>query len=236
MRNRIIMTALGAAFFGTMSLAVLPAMAQPTSSDKPVPSSSPDSNLVSGAGPQVLAGATQALKAMRSDPHYNDLVARCRGMLIVPQMAKDGIGEHGQAVLIKNTPQGWSPPAFLTLRRMSPGPQASGPAGATIMLLMTSKAMDDFSDPEGISVGPNAELGVIDYSGQATVPVNGGDVIVWSKQGDADPQTSFHATDISANRQQDRRFYGKAITTAQILNGDVTQRSAADGLAGVLTP
>jgi lipid-binding SYLF domain-containing protein len=232
----MIMAALGAGLFGSTSLAALPALAQSASSAQPLPNNNAASPATDRKAHQVLAGAALAVKDMISQPHYNDLLARSRGMVIIPPMTEGTLGEHGQAVLVENTPEGWSQPAFLTLRRMSQGSNPTGKDGATIMLLMTNTAMDDFTHPAAISVGANGTLGVIDYSGQAKVPVSGGDVIVWSQQGGPALESTFHATDITADKSQDQTFYGKTVTVAQILNGGVTQKPAADALAGVLTP
>ncbi|MBW4023906.1 MAG: hypothetical protein HIU92_12360 [Proteobacteria bacterium] len=252
MRKRILMAAAGAGLFSAASLAVLPAMAQAPSTASPASSGNANTNSGGAASRGVLAGATKAVNDLRSDPHYNDLIARCKGLFIMPSMTHGLLGEHGQAVLVRNGSGGWTQPAFLTFRRMSPeslssqgaqssqgsqsAQRANPTGGETILMLMTSKALTAFSKADNISVGPDADLAVIKYSGQAKVPVKGGDVIVWSKHTMARPNTSFHVTDIKANKQKDHTFYGKAVTTSQILHWKVTQKTAANSLAEALAP
>jgi lipid-binding SYLF domain-containing protein len=222
------MAAIGLSLIGASMLPVLPALAQTTASDQST-ASAPD---------QLLTGAAKAVQDMKADSHYADLMAHCRGMFILPTMVKGGLGvggSSGQGVLVKRTDDGWSQPAFLTIGSLSLGAEAGGSAGETIMLLMTPKALHDFTQANNFSLGANAGLTVIGYSAKGQAPVGKGDVVIWSNQSGAFAGADLSATDITSNKQEDHNFYGKTVSTAQIIKGHVQQQQATDAFESTLS-
>jgi lipid-binding SYLF domain-containing protein len=191
----------------------------------------------SSTADQLVSGSVTTINDLKADQSYDNLLHRAKGVFIVPTMVKGALGvggNGGQGVLLKRTSSGWSDPAFLTIGTLSLGPQAGGSAGETVMLLMTNKAVNDFTQANNFSVGANAGLTVIGYSAKGQAPVGKGDVVIWSNQSGAFAGASFSATDISANTQEDHTFYSKNVTSQQILNGDVTQQAAAKPLMDAL--
>jgi len=230
MRKGFVIAVIGLSLVGATSLTALPAMAQDVAS-----SSSAGNN--ASTPDQLLSGATKAVQDMKADQHYADLMSRCKGMFIVPTMVKGGIGiggDGGQGILVKRTNDGWSQPAFLTIGSLSVGAEAGGSAGETIMLLMTNKALHDFTQANNFSLGANAGLTVIGYSAKGQAPVGKGDVVIWSNQSGAFAGADLSATDITSNSQEDHNFYGKTVSTMQILKGDVSQQNAASSLMSTL--
>lgn len=228
-----------AASLGLVGMAGLPAYAAnttPATNASSTSNASGTSNTSSTAN-QLVDGATKAVKDLKSDPHYADLLKRAKGVFIVPTMVKGALGvgaNGGQGVLLKRSGGHWSDPAFLTVGTISLGPQAGGSAGETVMLLMTDKALGDFSQANNFSLGANAGLTVIGYSAKGQAPVGKGDVVIWSNQSGAFAGASVSATDITSNTQEDHGFYGKSVTTADILNGKVTRESDASSLISAL--
>lgn len=189
------------------------------------------------AADQLISGSTKAVQDLKADHHYDHLLREAKGLFIVPTMVKGAVGiggNGGQGVLLKRTSNGWSEPAFLTIGTLSLGPQAGGAAGQTVMLLMTNKALNDFTQANNFSVGANAGLTIVNYSAKGQAPAGKGDIIIWSNKSGAFAGASVSATDISMNKQEDKNFYHKPVTNEQILNGDVSQQAAAKPLLSEL--
>jgi lipid-binding SYLF domain-containing protein len=232
MRKELAMAAIGLSLIGASMLPVLPAIAQTASGDQAAASTNGTS------ADRLLKGASTAVHDMQADPHFADLMSHCKGMFIIPTVVKGGLivgGKGGQGVLVKKTADGWSQPAFLTLGTVSLGAQAGGAAGQTIMLLMTTKAMHDFTQANNFSLGANAGLTVIGYSAKGQAPVGKGDIVIWSNQSGAFAGTTVSATDITSNKQEDHNFYGDTVSTSQIIKGQVPQQPAADQFESTLS-
>ncbi len=238
MRKAIAMAAVGFSLIGATTLTALPALAQTNANDQTTANSQSNQGNNANTPDQLLSGATKAVQDMKANAHYADLMSKCKGMFIVPNLVKGGFGvggSGGQGVLVKRTDGGWSQPAFLTIGTMSLGAEAGGATGETIMLLMTSKAMHDFTQANNFSIGADAALTVIGYSAKGQAPVGKGDVVIWSNQSGAFAGADLSATDITSNKQEDHNFYGKSVSTVQILKGDVAQQNADASLMNTLS-
>ena len=186
---------------------------------------------------QLIQGSVRAIDALKADSSYDHLLSRAKGAFIVPTMVKGALlvgANGGQGVLVRRTTDGWSAPAFLTVGSISAGLQAGGSAGQVVMLLMTDKAIDDFTQANNFSLGANAGLTVVGYSAKGQAPVGRGDVVIWSNQSGAFAGASASASDITSNKQEDHTFYGKTVTTADIVHGDVNAPHAAQPLERAL--
>ena len=222
-----------AAFCASSCLAVVPAFAQGKTTTEAGQSSSQSNSTPQ----QLLQGATKAADAMKADPHFQKLLKQAKGIFIVPTMVKGGLvvgGSGGQGVLLTKKNGQWSEPAFLTIGTVSLGAEAGGAAGQVAMLLMTPKAVSDFSQANNFSLGANSGLTVIGYSAKGQAPVGKGDIVVWSNQSGAFVGADVSATDITSNTQQDTNFYGKHTTTQDILQGAVKGKPATNKLIDAL--
>lgn len=185
---------------------------------------------------QVVHDAVQTVHEIRQDPHFARLLNQAKGVLILPSVWKGAVivgGEGGQGVLLAHRNGSWSDPAFLSIGSISIGAQAGGKAGPVVMLLMTNKALNDFTQANNFSLNGNAGLTVVTYSAKGQAPVGKGDVIVWSNQSGAFAGATVSGSDISSNTGEDHHFYGKKVTTSQIIDGQVTNPKA-DSLRNAL--
>jgi lipid-binding SYLF domain-containing protein len=167
---------------------------------------------------------------VRSDSYFNNLLKQAKGVVIVPHLFKGAIGigaSGGTGVFLAKQSNGqWSDPAFLSLGSISIGPQAGAKEGPVVMLLMTSKAMHDFTQSNNFSLNANAGLTVINYSAKGQGGLGKGDIVVWSGAGGAFAGASVSGADITADTTQDVNYYGKASTTAAIIKGQVHNAEA----------
>lgn len=179
---------------------------------------------------KLLTDAAHAVKRATSDPHFADLMKQAKGVFVVPNLVKGAAivgGQGGQGVLLARHGTRWSDPAFLTTGSISIGAQAGGEAGPVIMLLMSDKALNDFIDANNFSLNANAGLTIVNYSTRGQAGIGKGDIVVWSGEKGALAGASVSGSDITQNQTADRNFYGRPVTTKDIINGHVGNAAAA---------
>lgn len=185
---------------------------------------------------EIVHDAVQTVHELRQDSHFANLLQRAKGVYILPSLWKGAVivgGEGGQGVLLARENGTWSDPAFLSIGSVSIGAQAGAKAGPVVMLLMTDKALNDFTQSNNFSLNGNAGLTVVTYSAKGQAPVGKGDVVVWSNASGAFAGVSFSGSDITSNTSEDQSFYGHKLTTAQIVHGHANNPQA-DALRNAL--
>jgi len=187
-------------------------------------------NNASGDAQKLVDDSTGVVAQIRKDPHFVDLMKRAKGVFILPASGKGAFivgGGGGQGVLIAHENGHWSDPAFLSLGSISIGAQAGGEGGPLVMLLMTDKALHDFTQANNLSLNANAGLTIINYSAKGQGSVGKGDIVVWSNRSGAFAGASVSATDITSNTNEDHAYYGEQASTEQIIAGHAHNRGAA---------
>lgn len=180
---------------------------------------------------KLVSQSVHTVDQIKKDPHFADLMAKAKGAFIIPDSGKGAFivgGQGGEGVLVEHRNGTWSDPAFLSLGSISIGAQAGGEGGPVVMLLMTKKAVQSFTQSNNFSLNGNAGLTIVSYSAQGQAPVGKGDVIVWSNRSGAFAGASVSATDITSNTGQDQAYYGPdGRSTEAILSGRVHNSKAA---------
>lgn len=177
----------------------------------------------STAAQQLVNDAATTVPKIKADHRFEEYLKQAKGVFIMPTLVKGAFlvgGQGAQGVLLKHNSDGsWSDPAFLTIGSISLGAQAGAKSGPAAMILMTDKALSDFTEAHNFSLNGNAGLTIVNYSAQGQAPVGKGDIIVWSDQSGAFAGASISGADISQNASQDHHYYGKQVDATQILNG-----------------
>ncbi len=196
----------------------------------PVQSTASNSGEVTSAQ-QLVNDATATVDQMKADPRYAALLRSAKGVFIAPNVVKGAFligGTGAQGVLLRREAGGtWSNPAFLTIGSISIGAQVGGTAGPAVLLLMSNKALTDFTDANNFSLGANAGLTIVNYSAQGRAPIGTGDIVVWSAPSGVFAGASVNGADVTQNTGQDRAYYGRPVTARQILGGQVTDPGSA---------
>jgi lipid-binding SYLF domain-containing protein len=178
---------------------------------------------------QLVNNAVNTLNHAKQQSRFEGFLKHAKGVFIIPSLKKGALvvgGEGGQGVLLAHEHGTWSDPAFLSIGSISFGAQAGAEAGPVIMVLMTDKALNDFTQANNFSLNANAGLTIVNYSAKGQAPIGKGDVIVWSNASGGFAGADVSGTDITNNKHEDQAYYGHKVTTAQIVHGKANNPKA----------
>lgn len=191
-----------------------------------------------GDSMQQVNNAQKVVKQMESDPQVRKLLQQAKGVFIVPQYGRGGLGiaaRGGEGVMLANQQGKWSSPVFYNLGGVSIGAQAGAEVGSIAMLLMNQKAVDSFMQENRFSLNADAGLTIVNYTAKAGASAGKGDVIVWSDTKGAFANAAVGITDIHYDDDENRRFYKQQNVAARdIIEGKV-QSAAATSLTQELS-
>ncbi len=132
---------------------------------------------------QLIDEATAEVKKMSADPKLKQLMAKAKGIYLVPEFGRGALivgGRGGAGVVLAKNNGKWSDPAFYDFGAISIGAQAGGSGGEVAFLLMTDNAVDAFKSGNKIALNAEAGLSIVDYSASAQASWGKGDIIMWS--------------------------------------------------------
>ena len=185
----------------------------------------------SQSGQHLINSAVHTVNEIEADGRYKHMLGNCKGVFIMPDLVKGAFlvgGEGAQGVLLQHNSDGsWSQPAFMTIGSISVGAEAGGEAGPAAMILMTNKAVNDFTQANNFSLNGNAGLTVIGYSAKGQAPVGKGDIDLWSDQSGLFGGASVSGADLTQNTAEDHAYYGQNASVQKILGGNVTNHGAS---------
>ena len=224
MNRTLLLTTAALAMGGFVSAG--PAMAQTTNANSTTANSTNSSS-----AQQLVNDATQTVQKIKADSRFDTMLKQSKGVFIMPDAVQGAFivgGKGAQGVLLKHNSDGsWSDPVFLSIGSVSVGAQAGGKAGPAAMILMTDKALNDFTQANNFSLNGNAGLTVINYSAKGQAPIGKGDIVVWSDQSGAFAGVNLSGADVTQNTTEDHAYYGKQVDAKQILSGDVSNPHAS---------
>ena len=194
------------------------------SSNHPGPTSQP--NDAARDAKDCVHDAVQTVDHMKQDPQLAKVLARAKGVFVIPHYGKGALivgGQGGGGVVLARREGKWTDPAFFSLGGGSVGAQAGGEGGAIVLLLMTDKAVNKFASSNNTwALNANAGLTVVTWSGKGQAETGNGDVIEWTDTNGLYGGLTASVTDITPDTDMDRAYYGTAITSQQLLSGSVS--------------
>ena len=178
--------------------------------------------------------AVGTLQDLRGDKEFGNarqLLHRARAVLIAPRIFKAGFfigGEGGTAVLMVRGAHGWSDPAFYTVASASFGLQIGAQESEMIMFIMSDKALTALMKNK-VKLGANAGIAVATLGSTvegATTTHAGADIIVWASSSGAYAGISLDGTVVAPQTDGDANYYGRPVTSSQIVLGGAKTAAA----------
>lgn len=158
--------------------AVMPAMAAPAKA------ASTDEPPTAANARRLVHDATQLVRTLRHDRKLARLLARSRGVFLVPHYGRGGIvlgGVGGTGLLLAHRNGAWYGPAFYTVSGFNIGVQVGAMVGPVAMFLMSNRSVALFENHKHKwSLDTSAGVTVVKYGGEAEGTGSYGDVVLWS--------------------------------------------------------
>jgi lipid-binding SYLF domain-containing protein len=167
-------------------------------------------------------------------------IQSARAVLIVPRLFKGGFivgGEGGQGVLLVRGPgTTWSNPAFYGIGSASFGLQAGLEQSEAVLLVMTQRGLDALLRDQ-FKVGAQAGIAVATLGSGVEGAVGGSarpDIVVWSSSSGVYAGIALNGSIIKPQPEDDQAYYGRPLTTSDILFRHLGVAPQATGLRRAL--
>jgi lipid-binding SYLF domain-containing protein len=183
----------------------------------------------------TVDGARKVLADLRHDKAFGNaaqLMRQAKAVFIVPKLIKGGFfvgGEGGNGVLMVQRRGGWSAPGFFAIGAASFGLQAGLEQSEMIMLIMTQKGLDGVLR-DNFKIGAQAGISVVTLGSGVEGAIGGAsppDVVVWSSSTGLYGGLTVDGSVIRAEPNKDAAFYGRPLTSRDVLFGSVDSPRAA---------
>jgi lipid-binding SYLF domain-containing protein len=184
-------------------------------------------------------GTLQDLRGDKEFGNARQLLQTARAVLIAPRIFKAGFfvgGEGGTAVLMVRGAHGWSDPAFYTVASASFGLQIGAQESEMIMFVMSDRALNALMQDK-FKIGANAGIAVATLGSTvegATTAHVGADMVVWASASGAYAGLSLDGTLIEPQRDGDANYYGRPVTSSDIVLRHTVRNAAAHSLVRAL--
>jgi len=177
--------------------------------------------------------APKVVSQMARDPGVRKLLQQARGVLIVPNYGRAGLGlgrRGGAGVLLFKRAGRWSHPAFFDIGGISAGAQRGIEAGSVALVLNTDKAVNSFMRPGSFSLDADAGLTIISWSVNGQSSAGKGDVVVWADTESLSDDQLLSISDVNFDSGETSSYYGRQVPLRDILNGTLKVPAYAEDL------
>lgn len=167
--------------------------------------------------------ATLLVRKMERDHTLAHLLARARGVFLMPHYGKGGLilaGGGGPGMLLVRRGRYWYGPVFYSVGGFSIGVQAGAAGGAVAMLLMNRRTVDMFVDHTSRwSLNANAGITFVKYGANTERSSSYPDIVLWTSLDGLFGGISLGEQNITVNGDSNRAYYHRDWTARQILAG-----------------
>jgi lipid-binding SYLF domain-containing protein len=217
-------TAVSAIFVAALAAGAAPACAQADRS--------------ASAAQKHVSEAADAVRRMTSEPTLSELIAKSKGVYILPRYGRAALGlgaSGGAGVFVAHLPDGsWSQPAFFNTGGISVGLQAGVEGGPIALIMRNDKAVRSFREQNSFNLSADAGLTVVKWSRERAGEAGASDVVAWSgTEGLFGNAATLAINDVRFNRKATQAYYGKLATAQDVLSGKVSNPQS-DGLRQAL--
>lgn len=168
-----------------------------------------------------------------------DLVQRASGIAIIPGMIKGGFligGSYGEGIVVRRLNQDWTGPAFVFSVAGSFGLQIGVQSVDLILVIFGEKAMRHFSGGE-VRLGADANIAAGPIGAQAMAATDillKGGILSYSRATGLFAGVSLEGATIGEVGSLNEAYYGRKVSTREILAGMVSAPESGEDLFRVL--
>jgi lipid-binding SYLF domain-containing protein len=150
------------------------------------------------------------------------ILNKAMGIAIFPSTIKAGLvfgGVRGRGVLSARGPNGWSSPAFLTLTGGTFGLQIGGQSADIILVINGQRGLENLVSNQ-FKIGADAALaaGPVGRDAQAATDIQlRAQILSYSRARGLFAGVTINGSTIRQDVDANQRFYGKPLTTKQIV-------------------
>ena len=178
---------------------------------------------------ELVDNAVNVVQTMKKDPQLKKLMAKAKGIYIVPDFGRGALivgGRGGAGVVLAHNNGQWSDPAFYDFGAISFGAQAGASGGPVAFLLMSQNAVDAFKSGNKISLNADAGLSIVTYSANAQASWGKGDIVLWSNTNGAYAGATISVTDLNWADGNNKAYYGRKVDPNAVLAGKIDSPNA----------
>jgi SH3 domain-containing YSC84-like protein 1 len=193
-----------------------------------------------------LRKATDVINDMMSSsapdkgiPH--DLIDKAQCVVVVPDLVKAAFvvgGEYGHGYAECRNPNGsgWGAPASVRIEGGSVGFQIGGSATDLILLVMSRHGMDKLlGDKFTLGADASVAAGPVGRSADAETDVRmSAEILAWSRTRGLFAGVALNGATLRPDAKENERLYGRALTSREIMMGNVRPPGAAEPLVAAL--
>jgi lipid-binding SYLF domain-containing protein len=163
------------------------------------------------------------------------ILTKATGIAIFPSTIKAGLligGLRGRGILSSRRQNGWSSPAFLTLTGGSFGLQIGGEAADIVLVINGDRGLQNLVSNQ-FKIGTDAAIaaGPVGRDAQASTDIQlRAQILSYSRARGLFAGVTINGSTIRQDQDANERFYGKRLTTKQIVfDGQGSSPEAVSG-------
>lgn len=185
---------------------------------------------------QLVLDAAAAVSNLRERERFSNILPQARALAIFPQVVKGGLiiaAQTGIGVLVVRQPDGfWSAPAFYSIGALSIGLQAGAEVSTIGLVVMSDKALNAFYEG-GFELGSGIDLTVATLGGTAALDTSA-DIVTFTAASGAFAGISLEGSKFTAERPRNEAYYGRMMTTQEVVSNPTLSTPESDTLAAAL--
>jgi lipid-binding SYLF domain-containing protein len=200
----------------------------------------PLAEAVAATEQEVVNQSASILRQFRRMPERGiprSVMRNAKGLAILT-VVKVGFGlsgKGGQGVVVARTGNGWSGPSFVGTGGAGWGPQIGAQISEYVFVLNTNRAVRAFSRDGNVTVGGevSAAAGPVGRDLQAGITPTAA-IYTYSRSKGLFAGASLEGAVIATQKTANTRYYGRAVSSREILSGDVAPPPRASVLRAAL--
>lgn len=188
-----------------------------------------------------LRHSTDLLQSIVSAPNGipHRLFERAKCVMVVPGLKKGAFvfgADYGRGFAVCRSGDSWGGPAAIRMGGGSFGAQLGLESTDVVMLVMNQKGMNRLTrDKFTIGADASAAIGPLgrDFTADTDATLRA-EILSYSRAKGIFAGVALDGTTITRDRSEDRKLYGRNVSTGEILRGKVGPSPAANSLLAVL--